>query len=232
MGVVPFGVELDADCEVVVVFGFDSFDDAVWAPGGGLEGVGDFFDTLVVVGVDQVAVEVGLADPGVGLDADAVGGDVGGRLLHVLDADVGVLAQVLVEGPAQANVHQLHAPTDAENRKFALPGRVEDRHLEDIPLVGDILELEARLFAVEVGRQVLASGEDDGIDEVQVVFRFRLLRQREEDRRPTSLDQALGKAFMCIKNRQAGVMFVVTRQPIHWKANDRFGHLSSSFPNE
>ena len=72
-------------------------------------------------------------------------------------------SQVLVERSSQRHVHELHPPADAQRRDAEQPGQQRDIALPHVaPGIGR-LSLGMRLLAVQAGRQITATGQDQSI---------------------------------------------------------------------
>jgi hypothetical protein len=76
--------------------------------------------------------------------------------------------KVLVQPAAVGHREQLHAPADAEHREIHPDRRPDERDLGAVA-VGPAVGERAGLFAVEIGAQVGAAGEHQGVEPAQHV---------------------------------------------------------------
>lgn len=151
---------------------FDGFDGAVGGARADAQAGGDLVDRLVVAGVGVEGCGGGEdgGEEGVGCDGEGVGvgavagagveewGGVGGR---------GKVGEVLVEGAAAGDVHDLAAEADAQDGHAAGLGGAEEGEVEELAVgIGEAGFIVGRL-AVESGVEVGAAGDEESVDLIE-----------------------------------------------------------------
>ena len=143
--------------------------------------VADRPDALVVVGlraVDDLARRP-LGERALG-EADVVVGVVERPERPAVVVVALAVGQVLLERPAARDVHQLHAPADAEQREVALERAARQRDLERVALRHRALRLRVGAGAVGAGVDVGPAREEQAVEEVEDVVGIgdqRLIRR-------------------------------------------------------
>jgi hypothetical protein len=142
---------------------FEGFDEAVGGKGAGNEAVAEAVDALVVAGIDGQAGEVkDGGEAGAGVDFDVVG--VNAVAGFAVGEAVGEVGEMLVEGAAALDVHDLAAHADAEGGQGVAFGECEDGEVEVLAVFRG--EAGGGVFglAIERGVEVIAAGEEEGVE--------------------------------------------------------------------
>lgn len=101
-------------------------------------------------------------------DVDRMAYMIGRMDLVVLDVRIFLLRAVLVQCTAAGYIDELQTAADGENRELLLHGSLEQENIKGIALIADLSEQAVRLFAEKLGIHIVATGEDQGIQTLQL----------------------------------------------------------------
>jgi hypothetical protein len=96
-----------------------------------------------------------------------VGTVVSLRRLRVPERPGTLAWNVLPEGPAHCDVHQLNAPADSQHWESVRSRIAEDREFEDVTLRIDVAKVGVRRLAVMGGIDVLAAAQHQTVQPVE-----------------------------------------------------------------
>lgn len=137
---------LDAHDEVVVT-ALQGFDHPIFGPARNSQSFADVSHRLMVVTVPDNSLPEQVPQLARWVDRHGLSGELSRRdEVAVITDDIG---QMLMQGPASADIQYLHAATDCENRHPAPIGFVEKAQFPVVPPRVSLVVVWARLLAVQ-----------------------------------------------------------------------------------